>query len=142
MGRNSQDQIIGPYFFDGNVTQESYLGMLQSYLEGFLNNLPQPQRSSMFFQQDGAPPHFATIVRNYLHEQFPGRWIGRQGTVEWPPRSPDLSSRFFPLGSSKVSRLPTSSEKYRRAQRGDNTGDSKYSEGNTFKGQNVIFGAN
>ena len=72
-----EDQIVGPYFFDGKVTQESYLDMLQSYLEGILNNLPQPQRSSMFFQQDGAPPHFATIVRNYLHEQFPGGWIGR-----------------------------------------------------------------
>ena len=71
------------------------MDMLQSYLEGFLNNLPQPQRSSMFFQQDGAPPHFATIVRNYLHEQFPGRWIGRQGTIEWPPRSPDLTPLDF-----------------------------------------------
>ena len=45
-----EDQIIGPYFFDRNVTQESYLDMLQSYLEGFLNNLPEPQRSSMFFR--------------------------------------------------------------------------------------------
>ena len=52
------------------------------------------------------------------------------------------SSRFLPLGSSKVGCLPASSEKYRQAQRGDNTGDSKYSEGNTSKGQNVVFEAN
>ena len=90
-----EDQIIGPYFFDRNVTQESYLDMLQSYLEGFLNNLSEPQRSSMFFQQDGAPPHYATIVRNYLHEQFPGRWIGRRGRIEWLARSPDLTPLDF-----------------------------------------------
>jgi transposase len=90
-----EDQIIGPFFFDGNVTQDSYLDMLQSYLEDFLNDIPPPQRSSVFFQQDGAPPHFATIVRNYLHEQFPGRWIGRLGPIEWPPRSPDLNPLDF-----------------------------------------------
>jgi hypothetical protein len=27
-----------------------------------------------------------------LDRQFPGRWIGRHGPVEWPPTSPDLTS--------------------------------------------------
>ncbi len=31
------------------------------------------------FQQDGAPPHYATIVRDYLDETLPGRWCGRGG---------------------------------------------------------------
>ena len=69
--------------------------MLQSYLEDFLNDIPLPLRGSMFFQQDGASLHSALIVRNYLHEQFPGRWIGRFGPIEWPPRSPDLTPLDF-----------------------------------------------
>ena len=30
-------------------------------------------------------------VRRVLDENFPHRWIGRHGTIEWPPRSPDLT---------------------------------------------------
>ncbi|KYN16168.1 hypothetical protein ALC57_11579, partial [Trachymyrmex cornetzi] len=40
---------------------------------------------------DGAPCHFGLIVRNLLNNIFPGRWIGRRGPIEWPPRSPDLT---------------------------------------------------
>jgi hypothetical protein len=32
-------------------------------------------------------------VHHWLIWQFPGRWIGRRGPVEWPPTSPDLTSR-------------------------------------------------
>jgi len=40
---------------------------------------------------DGAPPHFSRIARQYLNDHFPGKWIGRNGPVAWPPRSPDLN---------------------------------------------------
>ncbi|CAH1378390.1 unnamed protein product, partial [Tenebrio molitor] len=30
-------------------------------------------------------------VRNWLNENFSGRWIGRNGPVAWPARSPDLN---------------------------------------------------
>lgn len=46
---------------------------------------------NVWFQQDGAPPHYGVAVRNYLNEIFPNRWIGRRGAIEWPPRSPDLA---------------------------------------------------
>ena len=36
-------------------------------------------------------------VRSWLDRQFPGRWIGRRGPLEWPPRSPDLTSTLFLL---------------------------------------------
>jgi hypothetical protein len=71
-----EDQIIGPYFFSSNVTGETYLSMLRSYLGDFLDTIPLSRRNSMFFQQNGAPPHYASIVRTYLNEQFPNRWIG------------------------------------------------------------------
>jgi hypothetical protein len=33
-------------------------------------------------------------VRNFLNNTF-GEWIGRRRTVEWPPRSPDLTPMDF-----------------------------------------------
>ena len=60
--------------------------------------LPQLQRQhdiDDFFQQDGAPPHYAVTVRKFLYEQLPSRWIGQRGPVEWPPRSSDLTPVDF-----------------------------------------------
>ena len=56
-------------------------------------NLQDPDlpTDSIWYQQDGAPPHYAAPVRQYLDELFPNRWIGRRGFVEWPARLPDLS---------------------------------------------------
>ena len=51
---------------------------------------------TMIWQQDGAPPHYGRNVREYLDEMFP-EWIGRRGTTEWPPRSPDLTPCDFSL---------------------------------------------
>lgn len=52
-------------------------------------------RSTVHFQQDGAPPHYALMVRQYLTEIFGDKWIGRGGLFEWPPRSPDLNPLDF-----------------------------------------------
>jgi len=51
------------------------------------------------YQQDGAPPHFSRIARAWLDEHLHGRWIGRRGFQEWPPRSPDLTICDFWLWS-------------------------------------------
>ena len=49
------------------------------------------KRRGMYFQHDGALPHFSREVRNFLNYRFPGRWIGRGGPHNWPARSLDLS---------------------------------------------------
>lgn len=49
----------------------------------------------MWFQQDGAPPHNARIVTNYLNTTFPNSWIGTNGPIKWPARSPDLTPLDF-----------------------------------------------
>ena len=87
--------IIGPYFFDGCVNGKSYLEMLKHFLIPRL--AAGHYDDDVMFQQDGAPPHFATAVREFLHEKFPGRWIGRRGPIEWPARSPDLTPADFYL---------------------------------------------
>lgn len=58
-------------------------------------NNQQIPAENIWLQQDGAPPHYAGAVRDYLSQVFPGRWIGRRGPLEWPPRSPDLNPLDF-----------------------------------------------
>ena len=86
--------IIGPFFFDETVNGESYLNLLQEFVG--------PQITEMFgddgdiyFQQDGAPPHYHRDVRAYLDAVFPDTWIGRRGPTEYPARSPDLTPMDF-----------------------------------------------
>lgn len=88
-------KIIGPYFFDRNITGEIYLHFLRNDLENYLDDLPLNTVRRIWFQQDGAPPHFSIQVRQYLNNRFPDRWIGRRGPINWPARSPDLTKLDF-----------------------------------------------
>ncbi|GBL80576.1 hypothetical protein AVEN_225266-1 [Araneus ventricosus] len=47
------------------------------------------------FQQDEAPPHWGSLVRDFLDETFPDRWSGRDGPTPWPPHSPDITPLDF-----------------------------------------------
>jgi hypothetical protein len=49
----------------------------------------------MWFQHDGAPPHYYRRVRQYLDNWRGDHWIGRGGPVAWPARSPDLTPLDF-----------------------------------------------
>ena len=92
--------LVGPFFFESTVTGASYLKMLQEKVWSVISQ--REHIGELYFQQDGAPPHYATIVRNWLDDSFPNRWIGRRGPVEWRPRSPDLSPPdFFLRGEMK-----------------------------------------
>ena len=80
------NQIIGPFIFaESTITANIYLDMLKNYVAPRLEE----------FQQDGAPPHWGLIVRDFLNETFPNRWIGRNGPTPWPPRSPDITSLVY-----------------------------------------------
>lgn len=89
------DQVIGPFFIEGNLNHEIYLDMLRNQIVPRVFEIAANNDFLPVFQQDGAPPHYAVPVRNYLHEQFPERWIGRRGPIEWPARSPDLTPLDF-----------------------------------------------
>lgn len=89
--------IIGPYFFDQNLNRNSYLDMLQNFLTNELDELPLNYRMEMFYQHDGCPAHYAGIVRQWLNTEFHDNWIGRDGPILWPPRSPDLTIMDFYL---------------------------------------------
>lgn len=96
------NHLIGPHFIDGNLNGPKYEDFLRNILPTLLQEVPQENINNLYYQQDGAPAHFALRVRNYLDECFPERWIGRNGPVAWPPRSPDLTPLdFFLWGEVK-----------------------------------------
>lgn len=89
------DRVIGPFFIDGNLNADKYLDFLQTDLEDLLEDVPLGPRRRMWLQHDGAPAHSSATVRQWLDDNFRGRWIGRQGPVLWPARSPDLTPLDF-----------------------------------------------
>ena len=52
------DQLIGPFILEGRLTREAYLRFLQEELPRLLEDLPLNKRGRMYFQHDGARPHF------------------------------------------------------------------------------------
>ncbi len=89
----SSSGIVGPFFFEESVTGDSYLQLLEDKVWPEIADWPDID--AVILQQDGAPPHFARQVREWLDDSFPGRWLGRRGPIEWPPRSPDLTPVDF-----------------------------------------------
>lgn len=90
--------IAGPFFFDGNVNSNNYLQMLQEKVFSKLQTWRAYTRenSTFIFMQDGAPPHFANKVKDWLTATVKGRWMGRGSpTLPWPPYSPDLNPLDF-----------------------------------------------
>ncbi|GFW77914.1 hypothetical protein TNCV_3911241 [Trichonephila clavipes] len=45
---------------------------------------PATAYHSVWLMHDSTPAHFSISIRNHLNAKYPGRWIGRGGTVAWP----------------------------------------------------------
>ena len=88
----SANSVFGPYFFEESVNKDNYLHMLQNYFSPKL--LRTAAYQNYYFQQDGATPHTANIVQEYLSRKFSARFIDKK---MWPPRSPDLNPCDFYL---------------------------------------------
>lgn len=92
--------IIGPYFFENEagatvtVNGITYRNMLTSFLWPYLEDI---DLDDVWFQQDGAPCHTAGLTIAEVREKFDGRIISRNGDVNWPPRSCDLTPLDFYL---------------------------------------------
>jgi len=87
---------VYPIFSD-RMTGQNYLDFLQNELSKQLEDVPLATRIAMYFQHDGAPSHYTRHVMQHLNYTFPNRWIGRGSTINWPPRSPDLTQLDFCL---------------------------------------------
>ena len=89
------EQILDPFFLPARLPGEAYLNFLENDLPILLEDVALNVRRNMWYQQDGAGPHFANIVKDFLNNFYAGRWIGRAGSINWPPRSPDLTPLDF-----------------------------------------------
>ncbi|GFX53410.1 DUF4817 domain-containing protein [Trichonephila clavipes] len=86
--------IIGPYFFKNDeghnvtVNDDRYRAMITNFFIPELNNHDVQE---LWFQQDGATCHTARATIDLLKDTFGDRLISRLGSVNWPPRSCDLT---------------------------------------------------
>ena len=82
--------VLGPFFYDVNLTEELYVQMLN---ESVLPSLELSYTSNQFrhdwFQQDGAPAHRRNKLKDKLREEFGQRVLALAFGV--PPSSPDLT---------------------------------------------------
>lgn len=88
-------RAVGPFFIENNLNANVYEVMLREQIVPSIREIAGDNMDEIYFQHDGAPPHYGVNVRQYLNEIFPDRWIGRRGPIEWPPRSPDLTPLDF-----------------------------------------------
>lgn len=94
-----RNQIIGPIFMERNLNRQSYLNLLQEDIFPML--AADEELDQITFQMDGAPCHNSAEVGEVLNNNFAGV-IGPNGTVFWPPRSPDLTPMdYFVWGTLK-----------------------------------------
>lgn len=89
------DHVVGPVVLPPRLTGHIYLQFLQNTLPGLLEDIPLETRNAMWYLHDGAPAHVTRQVRDFLNLSYPGRWIGLNGPVRWPARSPDLNPLDF-----------------------------------------------
>ena len=55
------------------MNAETYLKVLEDNLIPSLRDIDQDQ--DMIFNQDGAPPHYARAVHQFLNDELPVRWL-------------------------------------------------------------------
>ena len=72
------DLVILPY--NETVNKEAYYIILNEYLESSFE-----KSATDIFQQDGAPPHTARLIKNWFSD------CDIYYITDWPPNSPDLS---------------------------------------------------
>uniref|UniRef100_A0A914E450 Transposase n=1 Tax=Acrobeloides nanus TaxID=290746 RepID=A0A914E450_9BILA len=93
--------IIGPYFFDGEISPESYKEILEKFVHELLRVTTSIEHP--IFIHDDSKVHANADVTSYIEQQFPHHWIGTGSTyAAWPHHSSDLSPiNFFLWGYIK-----------------------------------------
>lgn len=86
-----RNKIVGPIFYDYILTGVTYQEILIPEVENILiQNFSEDELASMIWMQDGATPHNVLPVQEHLNNVFT-IWIGNNGSIKWPPNSPDLT---------------------------------------------------
>jgi hypothetical protein len=89
--------LIGHIILDDRMTGHNYLGFLQNGLPEQIENVPLATQGFVYFQHGGAPSHYTCFVMQHQSDTFPNQWIRCGSTINWPPKSPELTSLEFYL---------------------------------------------
>jgi len=97
--------IIGPFFLKNEEGAAVTVNGVhyRSNVEYFLfPRMEEEDTDVIWFQQDGATCHTANVTIDLLRGTFENRIISRNGDVNWPPRSCDLTPLdYFVWGAVK-----------------------------------------
>jgi hypothetical protein len=98
--------IVGDHLLGPVILSPFWMEHLQNMLPLLMENLSLAMRKDIWFQHDGASPHFSLVVRAHLNNTYGEQW--RAEPVAWPARSPDLTPQdFFFGGMWRVSCTPS-----------------------------------
>lgn len=108
------NRVLCFHIYQETLNSTRYLNILETVVLPAVENLPLLEYTRAVYQHDGAPPHNATIISEFLEREFDGNWIGNNGPYNWPPRSPDITPMdFFLWGTIKdrvYSTIPTTQD--------------------------------
>ena len=92
-----EDMLIGAVNLGHSVKGKNYLDFLQNELPKQLVDVPLATRIAIYFQHDGVTSHYTRHVMQHLSDTSTDRWIGRSSTINWPTKSPHLTTLHFCL---------------------------------------------
>ena len=55
-------RIVGPFFIEGNINAHNYVHLLRTEVVPCIQNITGNAFENVWFQQDGAPAHFAIMT--------------------------------------------------------------------------------
>jgi hypothetical protein len=95
----------GPYELTPQLAHVRHVrGLLCTLFNGRITSttgdVEMATTQTMLFMYVGIPSQFNYDMNQILDCHYPSRWIGRNGPVSWPPRSPDLTPVMSSEGHS------------------------------------------
>ena len=100
--RDPTDSITSMVASSGLISSKIRPELALRSMEIVTENMDDIDPEEMWFQQDGATCHTATATIDLLKSKFGDKLISRNGPVNWPPRSCDLTPLdYFPWGYVK-----------------------------------------
>ena len=86
------DKLIKMFASGSNLTSNMCEFLLRIELPSLWEDILLMVGGQMYFEHDGAPPHYTWHMRECLEKSFPNLWLGRGRPLAWPPRLPDLNA--------------------------------------------------
>ena len=93
VGLFGNGDMLGPFYFDGNVNGQNYLNLLNDKATPlmtvlFQNEFHENRFQRLWWAHDEAPCHGLLVVRGRLNQLSGERVLSLHNNSEWPPRSP------------------------------------------------------